>query len=493
VSANIPQSNLNILFLASEAAPLVKVGGLGDVAGSLPLALRALRPEEWNGPRLDVRLILPFHDEINSRIRDARLVASFMVHHPGEPLPAKAFITEVDGLPVYLIKGPPVLPDMPVYSNDPVKDGEKYVFFSQAVLEMIRHLDWKPHLLHANDWHTAVSLYSLHIQTKRRPEFAGIRTVLTIHNLPFMGKDAEEAMIKYGIPRSKDIRLPKWSTLFPLPLGLLAADRIIAVSPGYAQEILTPEFGCGLQDFLKTRQEAIGGILNGLDQQSWHPRTDRALAQNYSLETLNQRTINKQILQEDLGLPVDPKIPLLVMVSRFDQQKGIDIAISGLRQMSDQNWQTVLLGTGDPLLESDCRSLEAELPHRVRALIRFDSVLARRLYASGDILMMPSRYEPCGLAQMIAMRYGCVPLARATGGLKDTIQDSPRATQATGFLFNEPSPLAFKETLQRALEIYRKPRTWRAIQKNGMRQDFSWNNSALEYAHVYQNLMEKSK
>ncbi len=317
--------------------------------------------------------------------------------------------------------------------------------------------------------------------------------MFTIHNLPFMGKDAEEAMIKYGFPRSQDSRLPKWATLFPLPLGLLAADQIVAVSPGYAQEILTPEFGCGLQDFLKTRQESISGILNGLDQQAWEPQTDRALVQNFSIETLAQRALNKRMLQEDLGLPVDAHIPLLVMVSRFDQQKGIDIAIAGLRQRINQDWQAVLLGTGDPLLESDCRSLEAEYPHRVRALIRFDATFSRRMYASGDVLLMPSRYEPCGLAQMIAMRYGCVPLARATGGLKDTIQDSRRPTQSTGFLFNDASPQAFGEALQRALTAYRKPKTWRAIQKNGMLQDFSWEKSALEYAKIYLDLVEQPK
>ncbi len=493
MSAPFKQSTLNVLFMASEAAPLVKVGGLGDVAGSLPPALRALKTDQWNGPHLDVRLVLPFHDEIHARIKEPRFVASFLVDHPGEPLPAKAFLTDVDGTPVYLIEGPPILPDTPVYGSDPVKDGEKYVFFSLAVLELIRRLDWKAQVVHANDWHTAATIYALQIKKKQHPEFSGIRKVFTVHNLPFMGKDAEEAMIKYGLPRAQDKRLPKWATLFPLPLGLLAADQIVAVSPGYAQEILTPEFGCGLQDFLKTRQASISGILNGLDQQAWDPQIDQVLTQNFSIETLDQRAANKRILQQDLGLPADSRIPLLVMISRFDQQKGIDIAVAGLRHLINQDWQAVLLGTGDPLLESDCRSLEAEFPDRVRALIRFDAAIARRMYASGDILLMPSRYEPCGLAQMIAMRYGCVPLARATGGLKDTILDLRRATQSTGFLFNEASPQAFCEALQRAFVAYHKPKTWRAIQKNGMRQDFSWEKSALEYAKIYLDLVEQLK
>lgn len=486
-----PQSTLNVMFLAAEAAPLVKVGGLGDVAGSLPLALRSLTTPVWNGPPIDVRLVLPFHDEINKNIREPRFVASFFVDHPGEPLPAKAFLTEVEGLPVYLIEGPPMLPDMPVYSGNPAQDGEKYTFFSLAVLELIRQLDWKPNILHANDWHTATSLYALAQKNRKRSDGPPIRTVLTIHNLPFMGKDAEEALITYGIPRSQDQRLPKWATLFPLPLGLLVADQIVAVSPGYAKEILTPEFGCGLQDFLKTRSLFISGILNGLDQQSWDPQIDTSIAEPFTSGTLAKRARNKQAFQEDLGLPVDPHIPLLVLVSRLDQQKGIDIAISGLRMSASLDWQVVLLGTGDPLLESACRSLEAEFPDRVRALIRFDSTVARRMYASGDILLMPSRYEPCGLAQMIGMRYGCVPLARATGGLRDTIRDDPNLSGSTGFLFEEATPEDFSEALSRAIFLYPDRKTWRQIQRRGMKQDFSWKKSALEYARIYSQLMEQ--
>ncbi|MEW6178321.1 MAG: glycogen synthase [Chloroflexota bacterium] len=487
------KKTLKVMFLASEAAPLVKVGGLGDVAGSLPPALRQLQSPLWEGPQLDVRLVLPFHEEIKLKVREPHFVASFLVDHPGEDLPAKAFLTDVNGLPVYLIDGPPILPDMPVYSSDAALDGEKYVFFSLAVLEMIKHMDWQPDIIHANDWHTATSLYALSIRQKNQPEWQNIRKILTIHNLPFMGKDAEEALIKYGIPRAKDKRLPKWATLFPLPLGLLAADRIVAVSPGYAKEILTPEFGCGLQDFLKTRQSSILGILNGLDQEAWNPQTDPALIERYSPETIDRRTINKKTLQEDLNLPVEASTPLLIVISRLDQQKGIDIAIAGLRQMAEQRWQLVLLGTGDPLLESDCRSLEAEFPDRVRAIIRFDAGFARRMYASGDILLMPSRYEPCGLAQMIAMRYGCVPLARATGGLKDTIRDDVNPSRSTGFLFEQTSPEAFIESLNRALRVYSDSEIWRIIQLNGMRQDFSWEKSALQYAKIYLELTEQSR
>jgi starch synthase len=478
-------TKVNVLFLAAEAAPLVKVGGLGDVAGSLPVALRRV-----DHPQLDVRLVLPFHGEIRRKALAAEPIAQFQVSRKGVKIQANAYLTRESGLPVYLIEGPPIPPDGPVYDTaNPALDGEKYVFFSLACLELTRHLDWQPEILHANDWHTAAAVYAYAQKWRvkgRKPE---LKTVLTVHNLPFMGKEAEQALLNYGLPRSRDPRLPLWATAFPLPLGLLAADRIVAVSPGYAAEILTPEFGCGLQDILLTRKDRISGILNGLDRELWNPVWDSALPVNFNLESLSRRGENKTALQAELGLPVKPDVPLLIIISRMDQQKGIDIAVAGLRQTAALDWQAVILGTGDPLLESACRSLEAEFPERVRALIRFDSSLSRRMYAAGDILLMPSRYEPCGLAQMIAMNYGCVPLARATGGLIDTICDDPTYANSTGFLFNEANPAAFSEALQRALFTYQERNLWEQIQKRGMQMDFGWEKPAAEYARLYQNLL----
>jgi starch synthase len=286
-------STIKVLFMAAEAAPLVKVGGLGDVAGSLPLILRALSKPSWKGPQLDVRLILPFHDEINRHITEPRFVASFMVDHPGEPLPAKAFMTEINDMPVYLIEGPPILPDMSVYSGNPLQDGEKFVFFSLAVLELIHTLDWQPDILHANDWHTATALYGLALRKSDSALAQKIRTILTIHNLPFMGKDAEEALIKYGIPRSRDKRLPKWATLFPLPLGLLSADQIVAVSPGYADEIMTPEFGCGLQDFCNPAVNPLQASSTDWTRSPGIPRPILPLLPNIlSTAWINARPIN---------------------------------------------------------------------------------------------------------------------------------------------------------------------------------------------------------
>ena len=485
---SLDNNAFHVLFMASEAAPLVKVGGLGDVAGSLPLALRDLQSPVWPGPRLDVRLVLPLHRMIKEKVALAEPVADFVLTTPTGEQPVKVYLTHVANLPVYLVDGPPIAPDGRVYSVDSLLGGEKYIFFSLAALEMTRHLDWKPDIIHANDWHTSAALYALGLRRKQDPFFESMHSLLTIHNLPFMGKDAEPAMAKYGLPRSPDKRLPTWARQFPLPLGLQSADRINTVSPGYAKEIMTPEFGCGLQDFIKTRQEVLTGILNGLDQVDWDPATDKALASRYDRANLSSKLPNKAALQNEFNLAVDSDTPLLVMVARMDQQKGVDIAVNGLRMAADLNWQAIILGSGDPLLEASCRSLEAEFPDRVRAIIQFDVGLSRRMYAGGDILLMPSRYEPCGLAQMIAMRYGTVPLARATGGLRDTILDDPTLATSTGFLFDEAQPEAFAAGLRRALYAYPDRGVWESIQIHGMEQDFSWEKSALAYAQLYLQL-----
>ncbi len=478
-------AELKILFLASEADPLIKIGGLGDVAGSLPLALRSLELPEWPGPKLDVRLVLPFHRKIRQNMGEATLAASFQVDHPAGPMGAKAFLTHINDLPVYLIDGDPIDPDGLVYSRDPEVDGRKYVFFSLAAVEMVRHLNWQPDIIHANDWHTGTALYSLALRKKHDKVFSAMRSLISVHNLPFMGRDAVPAVKEFGLPPAAVPHLPKWAEYFPLALGMSAADHIVPVSPGYAEEFLTPEFGCGLQDYLLTRKKSITGILNGLDQESWDPASDTEIVSQFNAAALDKKLLNKTALQSELNLPIDEKTPLLVMITRMDQQKGVDIAVKGLLESAAENWQAVILGTGDPMLESSCRSLEAELPDKVRALIKYDGALSRRMYAAGDILLMPSRYEPCGLAQMIAMRYGCVPLARATGGLRDTIRDDPSLAESTGFLFAEADAESFAGALRRALYVYPNQGDWRKIQIRGMYQDFSWRKSAVEYGNLY--------
>lgn len=484
---------INVLFLASEADPLVKVGGLGDVAGSLPRALRQLPPEKTGGLAIDIRLVIPFHGSIRKRLPDPEFLFEFEVPARDKSIRAQAFSVEANGVPAYLIAGAPIGADAPVYSPDATIDGSKYLFFSLAVLPFLKRLAWAPHVLHANDWHTALSVYALKLKKPADPFFRDVCSVLTIHNLPFMGAGTQSAFDAYGLPPSRYPRQPAWARKFPLALGLQAADRIVAVSPTYAREILTPEYGCGLEKLLRTRRRYLSGIVNGLDQDSWDPATDPHIPVNFDATLLKRRQENKAALIKAFSLDPDPKIPLLILISRMDQQKGVDLVVEALPEVIRARWQAILLGTGDPKLEEACRRLGQKYPQRIRAAIRFDSQLARRMYAGGDILLMPSRYEPCGLAQMMAMRYGCVPLARATGGLQDTIIDADASRESgTGFLFEPATSIALAKTLRRAFEVFRDREPWTAIQERGMRQDFSWENSAWQYADLYRELLGKA-
>ncbi|KAF0106476.1 MAG: starch synthase [Anaerolineaceae bacterium] len=475
-------ASINVLFLAAEAEPFVKVGGLADVAGSLPLALRALPYQATHGAALDVRLVLPLHLHSRAESTTMRPVAEFQVYRSGGSIPAQVFETSLNGMPVYFISGHPLSASPSVYSPDPALDREKYAFFSLAVLEMLRHVDWQPDILHANDWHTALALYALRAR-RGDPVLARVRTLLTLHNLPYMGGEAADALNAYGLMPLNDDALPQWARTFFLPLGLWAADAIVPVSPAYAREILTPDFGCGLESYLNSRRESITGILNGLDVSGWDPAADAAIPAPFSAANLEPRSASKAALQKSLGLPEDPRIPLLAMVGRVDRQKGQDLAFDALRQSASHAWQFVMLGSGDPALENLAANLQADFHDRVRVALRYDAPLGRLIYAGADMFLMPSRYEPCGLAQMIAMRYGCVPVVRATGGLKDTVEEG-----RTGFLFRKAEPADLAEALERALGVYANPAKWQRYQRNGMSADFSWPRPARQYAMLYHSL-----
>ena len=480
------KTELRVLFLAAEADPFIKIGGLGDVAGSLPPALRALSTPDLE---VDVRVVIPFYQAIQRQDYPFRPAASFSITHANGTLRADVYQVESDGVPVYLINGDPISAEAPVYTSDTAVDGFKFTFFSLAALELARQLDWAPDILHANDWHTAPAVYAL---ARSRPEDAFFRNtalVLGLHNLPYLGIGAGPAMWSFGLPPDLGDELPEWARHVPLALGLLSTDKIIAVSPHYAEEILTPEFGSGLYDYLGEHKDKISGILNGLDGVRWNPATDTFLAHNYDLETLAIRPKNKTALQNEFNLEEDQRTPLLAMVNRMDYQKGVDLVPNALRQIADRPWQAIILGTGDPVLEAAVRRLEAEFPDRVRAAIRFDAALSRQIYSGADALLIPSRYEPCGLTQMIAMRYGCVPVARATGGLADTIIDSEPERYNTGYLFDEATPEALAGALSRVLKRFPSRKGWETLQRNGMRQDFSWKRSAQKYLHEYMALL----
>lgn len=470
---------INVLFLAAEADPFIKVGGLGDVAGSLPRALRAISTDDL---KLDVRLVLPYHPAVKAD--GIKPLGMFSIPRGQTEIQVEAFETVLDGMPVYLINGDPIRANGSVYSLDSKLDAEKYTFFSLAANELPKHINWLPDVIHANDWHTAASIYvSL---TKRWEEGARhVAGMITLHNLPFMGPDISAILESYGVKLAQT-DLPDWARVMPLPLGLWASDAIVAVSPTYGNEILEQEYGCGLDEFLKIRRESLSGILNGIDVASFNPLEDSALGVNFDSDSLEKRPVNKGLLQERLGLPKDPDIPLLAMVSRMDIQKGVDLALTALKSMKNLNFQAIILGTGDPKLEEAAMNLHRAFPEKIKVETRYDAGLARQIYAGSDMLLMPSRYEPCGLSQMIAMRYGCVPVVRAAGGLNDTVRNGE-----TGFVFEKPHHMSLMASIKFAIKVYSDKEKWKKMQLAGMAQDFSWQNSAKQYLALYQSLIKK--
>ena len=479
---------LKVLFLASEAEPFYKVGGLGDYAGSLPAALAAAAQK--SGQPLDIRVGLPFHQAIKVDQSEFIKVTDLKVPKKKGSAKGSVFMHTHNGLPYYFIRRAGRAGGFSsVYSASPLQDARKYIFFSLASLELARLLNWQPDIIHANDWHTAVSVYYLQHILGQQPFFSQTRSLLVIHNLPFMGAGTGEVLDEFGIPPLPATdSLPSWSLHFPLILGLQSADHIAAVSPTYAEELKEEEFGNGLKDFFRQNEYRTSGILNGIDTQLWNPTQDTTLTRIFSAEDLESRKANKSALLELAGFDPQDKRPLLVAVTRLDIQKGTDLLIAAIPQLIDLDWNMIVLGTGDPNYEKKLLELQTRYPGRLRAFLEFNAALSHQLYAGGDIFLMPSRYEPCGLSQMIAMRYGCIPVARSVGGLRDTIDDVSDDTR-TGYLFEDASPGAFGTALRKALQAYSDQGQWRRFQLRAMAQDFSWENSAERYLQLYQELL----
>ena len=495
----VEKKTLNILFLAAEADPFVKIGGLGDVAGSLPPALRSITIlQEVNGREveyeLDVRLVLPYHGAVHQQDYPVQSVMKFRVLCKGKSIVSEGLTIHQEGLPVYFIKDRLIPIDSPVYSGDDQADGEKYVYFSMAALQFARAMKWKPDIIHANDWHTALAVYAIKQRKWNNNFFLNTSTVIGVHNLPYYGPHISSFLSDFSLPAANGSGLPNWAQDIPLPLGLLSADQIVTVSPSYANEMQTPEFGAGLDKFLRSRTNDVSGILNGIDVDMWDPTKDPHLVKQYSSESLDERVINKIKLQREFGLDSSEQTPIIGMVTRLDHQKGVDLVPEALRQISkmpgfvNRMWQFVLLGTGDPKLEMEMRLLESEFRDQVKVALLYNAELSHRIFSGVDMLLIPSRYEPCGLTQMIAMRYGCIPIGRATGGLNDTIQDYYKSNDSTGFLFSEAKPKSLAKTIAAALQVFEDKRSWRALQNRAMNRDFSWTRSALLYMQLYLDL-----
>lgn len=481
---------LNIAFATTEFAPLAKTGGLADVAASLPKALGE------RGHRVSV--IMPLYKHLDpDALRFSRRLRTLSVPTKGKstkPVEAAVWETSVgNGVKLFLIDYPAYFDREGLYGYDDGSyddNAERFAFFSRALVEFVRTFGIPFDVLHLNDWHTALA--PLYIEQFYKKEMQ-VATVLTVHNVAYQGHFDASKLDATGLTKAAGASLMHDGAVNFLKAGIAKATEVTTVSPTYAQEIKEAEFGCGLEDLFKARGEALSGILNGADYGVWSPAVDHFLEVRYDEDTLNGKRRNKAQLQHDFKLPVRPTLPLLAFVGRMTEQKGLDILVPAVRKalkaMGDERegFQFVFLGEGESKYQSDVEKLAAEFPKRVACHIGYSDEMAHRIIAGADMLVVPSRFEPCGLTQIYAMKYGTVPIVHATGGLADTVRDADanEDQDGTGFVFQKYDRADLWQAIDRASNMYRSHRRWRPMMVNAMQQNFSWDASAREYEATY--------
>lgn len=475
------EKDLKVLLVASESAPFIKSGGLGDVVGSLPKALRA--------KGVDVRVVIPRHRAIKDEtMHDVEFLGEFDVHLQWRRQPAKVLLKNGD-VPVYFIENDYYFGRSGLYGYG--DDNERFAFYSKAVLDMLAMLDFYPDVIQCNDWQTGpVCMYLKEIYSKMVC-YSKIKTLFTIHNLQYQGRFGRETMDILGVPYwlYDNGTVEFYHTVSYMKMGLVYADYISTVSETYAQEIQTAEYGYGMEGILRSRADRLCGIINGIDYAANDPETDKHILYHFSAAHPEGKLENKQALQKRLGLE-ERDVPMIAMITRLADQKGLDILASVLDELMRRDVQFVLLGTGESRFEYTFRNLEANYPKRVSANIFFDETLAQQIYASADLFLMPSRFEPCGLGQMFSLRFGTVPIARKTGGLADTIQHyNPETKEGNGFLFETYDSNGLLWAVDEALRTYHMGREeWTNVVRNAMNSDYSWERSAEKYITLFEKL-----
>ncbi len=475
---------LKVLYVASEAVPFVKTGGLADVAGSLP---RALAVQD-----VDVRVMLPKYSAIAQEYRNE------MRHVYDGELPVawrKKYVgvdeLQMNGVTFYFIDNEEYFARDGLYGYD--DDAERFSFFCRAVLDVLPMVDFWPDVIHTNDWHTALVNVLLRLEHMGDERYERIRTMFTIHNLKYQGIFPKTVMndvlgLDWKYFNNGDLEF--YDAVNFMKGAVIYADCITTVSRTYAEEIQYPYFGERLDGLLRARQNALSGIVNGIDYELYNPHTDKALVENYGVDEMVKKADNKIALQAELGLPQRRRTPLVSMITRLVEAKGLDLVIRIMDELLEhEDMEFVLLGVGDKVYEDWFRELAWRRPSKVSVNIFFNNDLAQRIYAASDIFLMPSLYEPCGIGQLIAMRYGAVPVVRATGGLMDTVQpyDKSRGT-GNGFTFPNYNAHELMYSVKRALGLYRDMTSWQVVVRNAMITDYSWSKSAKEYIDLYERI-----
>jgi starch synthase len=487
---------LRILFVSSEAYPLIKTGGLADVSGSLPAALRSLGA--------DVRLLIPGYTAVLNKLHNCQQIAVI------DQLPLIGSVALIlgempdTGMPVLAVScpslyqrsgGPYVDASGREWEDNPLRFGilsrvAALLSYSDSPLA-----DWVPDIVHCNDWQSGLTPAFMHFMGAGRTKFRQAKSVLSIHNLLFQGNYSIDWIGRLGLPASSyHINgVEYYGQLSFLKAGVFYADVLTTVSPTYAKEIQTEEYGFGMQGLLADREHELYGILNGIDTQEWDPAKDPHLCKNYSAKSLIGKKAVKKTLQTQLGLDIDAEAPLLGVVSRLTHQKGLDMLSAMAEPLLLQGCQIAVLGSGEAALEQNFTDLALRYPQQVSMTIGYNEPLSHQIMAGADIFVMPSRFEPCGLNQMYGLRYGTPPVVTRTGGLADSVQDSNEVSlqdgAATGFVMDAAEPHQLLISIERALACYRKPRIWRKIQRNGMQLDLSWDHSARAYLDIYTSLI----
>ena len=484
-------NGIKILFVSAEVAPFAKTGGLADVAGSLPKSLASMGN--------DVRIAMPRYKAIDHGMS---YVADFSVQmgHKKETCIIRTLETgfgdrEKNGSPkVYFIDNYHYFDRQGIYCH--FDDAERFAFFCRATLDMLPKINFRPDLIHCNDWHTGPICMLMSEKYVKNPFYGGIKTVYTIHNLEYQGNFPKDVISFFEV--GNDVLVPEKVEFYGMfsfmKAGLVYADAISTVSETYAKEILTERCGERLEGVLRKRSGDLFGIVNGICYDEYNPATDLRIYKNYSAGNMGAKKENKYALQKEMGLPVGD-VPVLGLISRLSSQKGLDLIIEAMDRLMKLNLQFVLLGTGDEHYETAFKNFKTKYPDKTALYIGFNTALAQRIYAGSDMFLMPSRFEPCGLGQLISLRYGTIPIVRATGGLAETVVDFDADSESgNGFSFEEYSSSEMIRTVKRALKVYNEePELWKKLVARAMSSDMSWDKSAAKYMDMYRMALKKEK